>query len=41
MRNTVWVVAAIVVLGAATANAQQTQGLADLPIQDLLNIEVT
>lgn len=42
MKNAVCVVAVISVLGGATASAQQAQqGLVDLSIQDLLNIEVT
>lgn len=41
MRHAARVAAVIVVLASASAHAQQTQALADLSIQDLMNIEVT
>ncbi len=41
VRNSARVAAVIVALASASAHAQQTQGLADLSIQDLMNIEVT
>ena len=41
VRNSARVAAVIVVLAGAGVHAQQAQGLADLSIQDLPNIEVT
>ena len=41
MRKILWTVAAVALIGTSNAGAQQTQGLTDLSIQDLLNIEVT
>src|SRR5262245_36293392 len=41
MKKILWTVVCLGVLGTAPARAQQNQALADLSIQDLLNIEVT
>ena len=41
MKHAAYVVTLIVVLGSASAEAQGTQSLADLSIQDLMNIQVT
>ncbi len=39
MTKILWTFAAVALLGTGPARAQQTQGLATLSIQDLLNIE--